>query len=91
MTTASGTSSPRVHVASCATQPELGPGLARGAQDVAGRDVRQAEVLGQQRGLRALAGAGRAEQDQIEFGHEVGSGARAAAARGPRGPAAARG
>ena len=53
-------------------QPELAAGLARGAQDVAGRDVRQAEVLGQQRGLGALAGAGRTQQDQIQFEHREG-------------------
>ena len=48
---------------------ELGPGRARGAQHVAGRDVREAEVRRQQRGLGALAGAGRAEQDEVEFRH----------------------
>ena len=46
---------------------ELGLPATRGAQHVAGRDVRQAEVLGQERGLGALAGAGRAEQDEVEF------------------------
>jgi hypothetical protein len=64
--------------------PELGAGLARGAQDVAGRDVREAEILGQQRGLRALAGAGRTQQDQIEFGH------REVTLRSPRRAAATR-
>ena len=38
-----------------------------GAEDVAGGDVRQAEVLAQPLGLRALAGARRAEQDQVHL------------------------
>ncbi len=43
------------------------------AQDVAGGDVRQLKVLAQAVGLRALAGAGRTEQDQVELGQDRGS------------------
>ena len=49
---------------------ELGPFLDVRAQHVAGRDERQLEVGPQAIGLRPLARAGRAEQDQIELGHE---------------------
>ena len=72
MITSSGTSSPSLHVAS-ARRPSSVPAVARGAQHVAGRDVRQPEVRRQQRGLGALAGAGRAEQDEVEFRHGQGS------------------
>ena len=59
----------RVHVL-LGEQSELGLRFARRTQHVAGRDVRQAEVLRQERGLGALACAGRTQQDQIEFGHD---------------------
>ena len=39
-------------------------GLDGGAQHVAGGDLRDAVLLADHRGLRALAGAGRAQQDQ---------------------------
>src|SRR3954468_14211374 len=45
------------------------------AQHVAGRDVREGEVLLEALGLGALARAGRAEQDEVELGH-LGRGSR---------------
>ena len=48
---------------------ELALGGHGGAQHVARRDVRQVEVVGQPLGLRALAGAGRTEEDEIELRH----------------------
>ena len=41
------------------------------AQQVAGADVGQAEVLAQARGLGALAGPGGAEEDEVELAHEA--------------------
>ena len=41
------------------------------AQDVAGGDVGEAELLADPLGLRALAGPGRPEQDQVELGHRA--------------------
>ena len=52
---------------SLAFLPSSVPSLDRGAQHVAGGDVGQAEVLAQALGLRALAGPGRAEQDEVEL------------------------
>ena len=49
--------------------PELGALADRGAKDVAGRVVRQAEVLLQPLALGSLAGPGRAEQDEIQLRH----------------------
>ena len=49
---------------------ELGALLDRGAQHVARGDVGQAEVLVQALGLGALAGPGRAEEDEIQLGQE---------------------
>ena len=49
---------------SCPSSVLVGPVL---AQHVAGGDVGQAEVLAQARGLRALAGAGRAEEDEVQL------------------------
>ena len=48
---------------------ELGLVLAVLAQQVAGADVRQPEVLAQARGLGALTGPGRTEEDEIQFAH----------------------
>src|SRR5205807_9884297 len=39
------------------------------AQEIAGDDVGQAEVFAQAFALRALTRPGRAEQDEVEFGH----------------------
>src|SRR5215208_5347523 len=47
---------------------DLGPLLDRGAQDVAGGVVRQAEVLLQALPLSPLPAAGRAEQDEVQLG-----------------------
>ena len=49
---------------SCTVRPSGVPPLMFGAEDVAGRDRRDAETLGEPRGLGALAGTGRAEQDE---------------------------
>ena len=48
---------------------ELGLVLPVLAQHVAGRDVGQVEVLAQACRLRALARAGRAEEDQVQLAH----------------------
>ena len=48
-------------------QPHGGLVLDRPAKDVAGRDVRDAVLLHDAAGLRALAGPGRPEQDEIEL------------------------
>ena len=45
-------------------QAQWRAGLDSGAQHVAGRDLRNAEFLADESGLRALAGAGRAQQNQ---------------------------
>ena len=88
MITSSGTSSPRVHVA-------LGLlARARSRSATAARRMSPVAMCGspkssrQARGLRALAGARRAEQDQIELGHGAQRYARAQAAsgRGRRAP-----
>ena len=49
--------------------PQLGAVLHGGAQDVAGRVVGQVEVVDQALCLGALAGAGRSQQYQVQFGH----------------------
>jgi len=41
------------------------PSCVARAQEVTGREVHQAELVTQPHGLRALAGAGRADQDQV--------------------------
>ena len=56
---------------SFAVLPELGLLAHRGAQDVAGRVVGQPQVLLQALALGALAGPGRAEQDEIQLGHRA--------------------
>ncbi len=54
---------PGVHHLFC-RQPEGRPRLDRGAQHVASRDLRDAELVADEGGLRALAGARRAQEDQ---------------------------
>ena len=49
---------------------ELGARAHRGTQHVAGRDVRDAVALGEQRALRALAGALLSEDDDEADAHE---------------------
>ncbi len=61
-----------VHVA-LGLAPELGALGDLRAQDVAGGDVRQPEVVAQAIGLGALSGARRAEQDQVQLGHDASS------------------
>jgi hypothetical protein len=62
----------RVHVA-LGREAELAALLLGRTEDVAGRDVRQAEVVLQPSGLGALAGAGRAEEDEVELTHRRGN------------------
>src|SRR5215210_2980705 len=50
---------------------ELGAVLDVRAQEVARTDVGQPEVLGQSRGLGALPGPGRAQQDEVQLAHEA--------------------
>ena len=66
--TSSGTKSPR-SMYSFASLADLGAVAHGGAEDVAGGVVGQVEVLLQALALGPLAGAGRAEQDQIQLGH----------------------
>ncbi len=66
MITSSGTSSP-ASMKLLGLRAELGFIGDLGAQHVAGRDVRQAEVVAQALGLGALAGSRRAEQDQVQL------------------------
>ena len=54
---------------SFAVLAELGLLAHRGAQDVAGRVVGQAQVFLQALALGALAAAGRAEEDEVELGY----------------------
>ena len=54
---------------SFASVPSSVPVAHRGAQDVAGRVVGQAEVLLEALALGSLAGPGRAEKDEIQLGH----------------------
>ncbi len=50
-----------------AARPISVPGLERGAQHLAGRDVGQPEARHDALGLGAFAGAGSAEQDDVEL------------------------
>ena len=68
MTSSSGTRSP-ASMYSAACLPSSVSFARVLAQHVAGGDVGQVEVLAQARGLRALAGAGRAEEDQVQLAH----------------------
>ena len=66
-TSSSGSKSPR-SMYCLAFDAELGAFGDVRAQDVAGRDERQAEVLDKACGLGALAGARRADEDEVELG-----------------------
>ena len=68
---------------SFAVRPELCLVPHGGAEDVAGRVVGQAQVFLQPLALRALAGPGRAEQDEVQLRHvaDVHTGGRARARR----------
>jgi hypothetical protein len=47
--------------------PQLGGALAVRAQEISGSDVRELELFAQQGGLRALPGARRPEQDEVQW------------------------
>ena len=55
---------------SSALRPSSVPSAAVTAQEVAGPDVGEREVIRKARGLRAFASAGRAQEDQVQFAHE---------------------
>ena len=73
MITSSGTRSP-LSMYSLASLPRSVPSLTACAQDVAGRDVGEREVLLQALGLGALARARGSQQDEVELGHAMRSG-----------------
>ena len=54
---------------SLALTPELGLVLLVLAQEVAGADVGEPEVLAQARGLGALTGPGRTEENEVQLAH----------------------